>query len=150
MTTSIIVCAGGNASSRSNWASTMRSRTCAVVIDASDANSLRIELQPFRSAASFRVMLQYFLAPDLARLLDPEGWWDRVSSSIGRPAPGIARKASAKANINEDTGGGSLQFTWKQIPPTNWKATAGSWTTNCELLADELGSSQDFPLACFA
>jgi hypothetical protein len=78
---------------------------------------LRSQLQPYQATTSLRVMLQYFMTPDRAILHDPEGWWDRVSNSIGRSAPEISSRASAKANINKDTGGGFLQFTWEAISP---------------------------------
>jgi hypothetical protein len=95
----------------------MRRQTSAVVIDAPDVSSLRSQLQPYQATASLRVMLQYFMTPDRSILRDPEGWWDRVSDSIGRSSPEVSSRASAKANINKDTGGGFLQFTWEAISP---------------------------------
>jgi len=60
-------------------------------------------------------MLHYFIVPDKAILLNPDRWWDEVSATIGRASPEISSRASAKANINQDTGGGFLQFTWETI-----------------------------------
>jgi hypothetical protein len=117
MSTSMIVCAGKNASSRSDSANALYGETSAVVIEAADAASLRMQLQPYRTERQLRVMLQYFHTPDRTILSNPGYWWDEVSNKIGRSAPVISSRASAKANINKDTGGGFLQFCWESISP---------------------------------
>ncbi len=117
MSKSIIVLAGRNATSRRETAHSLRGKSSAVVIDAADAASLRTQLKPYRTETQLRVMLQYFMVPDPAILRNPGGWWDDVSNKIGRSAPDISSRASAKANINQDTGGGFLQFCWEEISP---------------------------------
>jgi hypothetical protein len=117
MSTSIIVCAGKNASSRRSTANLLSRKQSAVVIDAADADSMQAQLRPYQSETQLRVMLQYFFARDRAILSDPGSWWDAVSNEVGRSAPDISSRASAKANINQDTGGGFLQFCWEEISP---------------------------------
>jgi hypothetical protein len=114
MSTSIIVCAGKNASSRRETVRTLRSKTSTIVIDASSAAALQTQLSPYRGE-QLRVMLQYFMVPDKAILCSPSKWWDEVSTTIGRGSPEISSRASTKANINKDTGGGFLQFCWETI-----------------------------------
>jgi hypothetical protein len=130
MSTSIVVCAGKNASSRGDAANSLRRQGIqAVVMDATDAASLRTQLRPYRFETRLRVMLQYSFTPDRAILVDPGRWWDEVSNRIGVSAPDLSGRASAKANINQDTGGGFLQFCWEEISPDDLE-------TYCRILDD--------------
>jgi len=72
MSTSIIICAGKNASSRSESATLLRAECSSIVIEAADFISLQRQLKPYESPLQLRVMLQYFHTPDKTILLNPQ------------------------------------------------------------------------------
>ncbi|HYL82831.1 MAG TPA: hypothetical protein VE263_01250 [Candidatus Angelobacter sp.] len=132
MSVQIVLCAGKNGSARRKTANSLQSQMGgkAKVIEAKSAASLEAQLEPY-THQQLRVMLQYFIVPDKAILSNPGEWWDGVSGVIGRSAPEISRNASAKANINQDTGGGFLQFCWEDI-------SAGDLKEFCQILDNTL------------
>jgi len=119
MNTSIIVCAGKNTSSRSETAAgaKLKSGNAATVIEAASAEALQAQLEPYRND-NLRVMFYYFFVPDKSILADPGEWWNKVSGQIESVCPDLSQRASAQPYINQDTGGGFLQFCWDDISVT--------------------------------
>lgn len=114
MNTVLVICMGTNAVSRKEAARSLRFDVDNI-IDSDDPDLIETKLGSYGLHTRFRAMIQYFHQPSLTVKTYPARWWNEIADQIERDAPSVARKGEAKANINRDTGGGFLMFTWESI-----------------------------------
>ena len=117
----LIVCAGTNATSRSETAGRLKSDPRITVVEAADAAALKTALSFYTPLTQICTQLFYFFPPGTTKWMRPEAWWREVRANFAQWLPEIAESVQTQATINS-SGGGFLRLQWEQVTPHELEA----------------------------